>query len=77
MANYETYSPQDTASTTAVVEVAVAICLNSLIMTLRATESVHINGVSMDIKEVEYREDVRAFFPLGQSKMLEIMRHPF
>ena len=31
MASYETYSPQDTASTTAVVEVAVAICLNSLL----------------------------------------------
>ena len=29
--SYETYSPQDTASTTAVVEVAVAICLNSLV----------------------------------------------
>ena len=31
MASYETYSPQDTASTTAVVEVAVAICLNALL----------------------------------------------
>ena len=30
LASYETYSPQDTASTTAVVEVAVAIFLNSL-----------------------------------------------
>ena len=31
LASYETYSPQDTASTTTVVEVAVAICLNSLL----------------------------------------------
>ena len=31
LASYETYSPQDTASTTAIVEVAVAICLNSLL----------------------------------------------
>ena len=31
MASYETYSPQDTAFTTPVVEVAVAICFNSLL----------------------------------------------
>ena len=38
LASYETYSPQDTASTTAVVEVAVAICLNSLICGTTAAE---------------------------------------
>ena len=34
LASYETDSPQDTASTTAVEEVGVAICLNSLLKEL-------------------------------------------
>ena len=38
LASCETYSPQDTASTTAVVEVAVAICLNSLLCGTTAAE---------------------------------------
>ena len=38
LASYETYSSQDTASTTAVVEVAVAICLNSLLCGTTAAE---------------------------------------
>ena len=39
LASYETYSPQDTESTTAVVEVAVAIWLNSLLCGTTAAES--------------------------------------
>ena len=37
MASYETYLPQDTASTTAVVDVAVAICLKSLMTDVSTT----------------------------------------
>ena len=41
LASYETYSSQDTASTTAVVEVAVAICLNSLLCGTTAADVIN------------------------------------
>ena len=43
--------------------------------TEEAIESVHINGVSVIIKRVEFRENVTAFFTQGQSKLSVIMRH--
>ena len=41
-----------------------------------AIENVHING-GVRIKRVDFRENVRAFFPQGQSKLSIIMRRPY
>ena len=41
-----------------------------------AIENVHING-GVRIKRIDFRENVRAFFPQGQSKLSIIMRRPY
>ena len=42
-----------------------------------AIEHVHINGVRAHIKRVEFKENVRVFFPQGQSKLSIIMSFPY
>ena len=40
-------------------------------------KSVRINELGVSIKRVEFRENVRAFFPQGQSKLSVLMRCPY
>ena len=47
-----------------------AYCQNPFCEGLRAVESVLI-------KRVEFKENLRAFFPQGQSKLYVIMRCPY
>ena len=42
--------------------------------TEEAIESVSVDWVSILLKRVEFRENVRAFFPLGQNKLSTIKR---
>ena len=45
-------------------------------MTLRGPQKVSLL-MGVNIKEVEYRGNVRAFFPQVQNKLSVIMRHPY
>ena len=58
LASYETYSPQDTASTTAVVEVAVAICLNSLLSSLSPPARQRFLSLSLEMEQNKNNPEV-------------------